>query len=338
MQKKYLVYISATDELKSERRELIKVINELGAAPVIMEGFDINDSDGHGYIKKAITESDYFINLTAHKCGTPAGKSYIPETEFSIAEMFRIPVISFIVGDKVRWKAAKKEKDEAAIKALENFKKRLRQHTNASWNNAADLRQKALEVMLREINLNPRHGWVRGDSTAAANEMARLIRENETFRLQTAIDGRNPVSGLKSQIRYSLRVLAANKISLSFWYTPGENWENTKVFRFLRLFKLLTPELSVAKTTSELSRFLGNILNPDLDRTVRKDYPTPTNTVKKIMADFGLLKLVRPVKERNGSSSDDEAWEITEYGREVFTYYRLRQMNKAIQKVHDQGE
>ena len=90
-----------------------------------------------------------------------------------------------------------------------------------------------------------------------------------------------------------LKTLAANRISLSFWYISGENWENTKVFRYLRLFRLLTPELSTPKTAAELSHFLGNILNPDLSKLVRKDFPTPSNTIKKIMTDFVLLKLVR---------------------------------------------
>ena len=126
-------------------------------------------------------------------------------------------------------------------------------------------------------------------------------------------------------------MLASNRISLSFYYSNGENWENTRVFRYLRLFRLLAPELSRRKTVTELSRFWGNILNPDLKRAVRKEYPTPSNTVKKIMTDFTLLKLVKciPSLTSNGSG-DDEEWEITEYGKEVFAVYRLRQMNRAV--------
>ncbi|MDR0878993.1 MAG: hypothetical protein LBN21_13175, partial [Treponema sp.] len=70
-------------------------------------------------------------------------------------------------------------------------------------------------------------------------------------------------------------------------------------------------------------------LNPDLEKTVRKDYPTPSNTVKKIMADFTLLKLV---KCRNSGQNDNEAWEVTEYGKELYSAYRMRQLERAFAK------
>jgi hypothetical protein len=128
-------------------------------------------------------------------------------------------------------------------------------------------------------------------------------------------------------MKQALKVLAANKLSLSFWYAPGDNWENTTQLRYLKLFRLLTPELSLPKTTSDISRFLGNILNPNLDKTVRKDYPVPTNTIKKLMADLALLKLVK----RSGDG-DDDAWEMTEYGKEAYAAYRLHHLERALTK------
>jgi hypothetical protein len=311
MSKKYFIFISASEDLKTERRELIKIVTELGSVPVTMDGFDLNVSDsvsdnandsGQGslrLIKKAIEESDYFINLTAHKCGPQAGKSFAMEMEFSWAERCNIPIISFIIDEKARWKATKKEKESSAIGSLESFKKRLKEHPYATWINTADLCQKATALLVQEMNFNPREGWVRANNAVdpcVANELARLLRENETLKYQISMESGNPASGLKERIKQDLKVLATNKIDLSFWYTTGDNWENTRKFRYLRLYRLLAPELSTAKTTAEISRFLGNILNPDLGKTVRKDFPVPTNTIKKIMADFSLLRLVSPVR------------------------------------------
>ena len=45
------------------------------------------------------------------------------------------------------------------------------------------------------------------------------------------------------------------------------------------------------------------------------------------MTDFALLKLVK--RSETGSS---EAWEMTEYGKETFAAYRLRQMEKSLAK------
>ncbi|MDR2617828.1 MAG: DUF4062 domain-containing protein [Treponema sp.] len=336
MVKKYLVYISSTiDDLKNERRELVKLVTELGAIPVTMDAFSITDKTGQKLIKKAIEDCDYFLNVTAYKAGEPVDTSYALETEFSWAEKRGVPVIALIIDEKARWKASKKEKNPQAAKALEKFKKRLTAVVHSAWTTQADLRQKAQSLLIQEMNLNPRAGWVPGTEAiepAVANELSRLIRENESLKNRIRMEGTDIASRVRDQMKQALKVLATNRVSLSFWYENGENWENTAKFRYLKLFKLLTPELSVPKTTADISRFLGNVLNPDLDKVVRKDYPTPTNTIKKIMTDLSLLKVVK-----SSGNGDDEAWELTEYGKETYAAYRMHQMERSLDKsIHPQ--
>jgi hypothetical protein len=342
MAKKYLVYISSSlEDLKNERRELVKVVTEIGAIPVSMDAFDISDKNEQRLIKKAIEECDYFLNLTAHKltahtCGALPGKTFAQELEFSWAEKCGVPVIALIIDEKARWKASKKEKSPELLKVLETFKKRLRDCPHETWISQADLRQKAQSLLIRTMNLNPRRGWVPGAEAidpSVANELSRLIFENESLKNQIRMEGGNLVSRVREQMKRALKMLAVNKLSLSFWYTSGENWESTTQFRYLRLFRLLTPELSLPKTTAEISRFLGNILNPDLSKTVRKDYPVPTNTIKKLMADLALLKLVKC-----SGSGDDEAWEMTEYGQETYAVYRLHHLERALAKLEKNGK
>ena len=337
MPKKYLVYISSTlDDLKTERRELTRIVTELGAIPVTMDAFDFALEEDRKIIYKAIEDCDYFLNLTAYKAGTAVGKSYSLELECAYAAKMRIPVFALIIGEKARWKDSKKEKDAAAKKSLEAFKKKLEAHTYEKWTNLADLKQKTLMLLSREMNLNPRRGWVPSNEAvdpSVANELSRLIRENETLKSKLKMEGTDIIKKVREQIKHTIRVLAGNRISLSFYYTDGENWENTRNFRYLRLFKLLTPELSTPKTVEDISRFFGNILNPDLEKTVRKDYPTPSNTIKKIMADFTLLKLVKCT-----GTGENEAWEMTEYGKEAYAVYRLRQMGKSLDKNRGKPE
>jgi hypothetical protein len=332
MTKKYLIYISSSlEDLKNERRDLIKLTAEIGAIPVAMDGFDISDKNEQKFIKKAIEECDYFLNLTAHKCGPLLGKTFGPEMELSWAEKCGVPVIALIIDEKARWKASKREKSPGLVKALGVFKKRLLGHSSETWISQADLRQKAQSLLVRTINLNPRRGWVPGTEAidpSVANELSRLIMENESLKNQIRLEGGSLVSRVREQMKRALKMLAVNKVSLSFWYAPGENWENTTQFRYLKLFRLLTPELSLPKTTAEISRFLGNILNPDLNKTVRKDYPVPTNTIKKLMADLALLKLVKCSED-----GDDEAWEMTEYGKETYGAYRLHHLERALNRL-----
>jgi hypothetical protein len=341
MPKKYLVYISSTiDDLKAERRELIRIVAEMGAVPVVMDAFDIAREGDRKIIFKAIEECDYFVNLTAHRAGAiagaPSGPSFAPELEYSCAVKAKVPVLALVIDGKARRKGSKTEKDAAAAKALEAFRKKLEGHACETWANVGELRQKALALLAREMNLNPRRGWVPGTDAAepaVANELGRLIRENEALRGRVEAEGAGAARKDRGQVGRTLKMLASTGISLAFYYIDGSNWENAARFGYLRLFRLLAPELDAPRTAAGISLFLGTILNPDLTKTVRKEYPTPSNTVKKIMADFALLKLVksaRPAASRG--AGENPAWEMTEYGKEAFAAYRLRQMGRALTK------
>ena len=340
MSKKYLVYVSsALDDLRAERREIIRIIYEIGAIPVAMDVFDLTNEEDLKIIEKAIGECDYFLNITAYKGGEGPGKSLALQIEYDYAVKAGIPVLALIIGEKARWKDSKKEKSPSAVKALNAFKKKLAAHTHDSWMNLADLKQKALFLLSREMNLGPRRGWV--PSTLAvdpsvANELSRLIRENEFLKSKYNIEGIDIVSKVREQIADAIKVLMSNRISLSFYYTNSENWENTTAFRYVKLFKLLSPELSTTKSAADISRFLGNVLNPDLEKVIRKDFPIPSNTIKKMMADFTALKLTRCLGMPSSDGSGDyEVWELTEYGKETFAALRLRQMTS---KEHPQAQ
>jgi hypothetical protein len=336
MTKKYHIFIGMTgDDLKAERKELPRLIMELGHIPVSAEYLDATEANAELLVKKIIEECDYFIALTAHKYKAAGEKTSPLETEYNFAVKAGVPVIALVIDEKARWKAAKKETEADLVKKLENFKKRLLAGPHASWLNAADLKQKAQSLLIQEMNLNPQGGWVKSNQAiepSVANELSRLSSENENLKHQIKIESGEVVAKLREQVKHALKALALNKVTLSFYYTTGDNWENTRNFRYLRLFKLLTPELSLGKTTAEISRFLGNVLNPDLEKTVRKDYPTPSNTVKKMMSDFSLLKLVKCSGSDAAEGSDGEIWEITEYGKELYSAYRMRQLERAFVK------
>jgi hypothetical protein len=331
---KYHVFIGSTlDDLKNERRELPRIVMELGHIPVTAEYIDSESQSAGQLLRKTIEECDYFVALTAHKYSAAADKHSPLETEYAIAVKKGIPVIALIIDEKARWKSAKKEEDPVLVKKQEDFKKRLRSGPHDTWLNSADLCQKAQNLLISQINLNPQTGWVRADQTAVplvANEISRLSAENEMLRRQIKIEGGEIVARLREQIKRALKALTLNKVTLSFYYVSGDNWENTRQFRYLRIFRLLAPELALGKSTVEISRFLGTVLNPDLEKTPREDYPTPSNTIRKIMADFSVLKLVKRVDGEE--NTDGEIWEITEYGTELYSACRMRQLEKVFVK------
>ena len=325
---KYHIFVGSTlDDLKNERKEACRIIMELGHIPVTAEYLDSSEKNHSQLLSKVIEECDYYILITAHK--------YDSETEYNIACKKDIPVISLIIDDKARWKASKKEKEPAQIKKLEALKKKLRSGIFETWLNSTDLCLKLQNLLIQQAMLAPRCGWVKGDRAAVpsvANEMSRLLTENERYKSQLKLDDGEVMNKLRDHMKKALKVLALNRVTISFYYTPGDNWENSRPFRYLRVFKLLAPELAVGKTTADISHFLGTVLNPDLNKTVRKDYPTPSNSIKKIMADLSLLKLVKCIN-KDEVPTDDEIWEITAYGNELYSAYRMRQLEKPFNRT-----
>ncbi|MCL2139051.1 MAG: DUF4062 domain-containing protein [Treponema sp.] len=331
---KYHIFVGSTlDDLKNERKEIIRIIMEFGHIPVIADFLDDTVKNYSKLLKKIIEECDYFIALTAHKYSASDGTVLPLITEYSIAERKGIPVLALIIDDKARWKQVKKETDAALERKLNEFKAKLRTGSFQTWQNTLDLCQKTQSLLAEESIVNAQPGWTRTDRTIDAkafNEFSRLSFENACLRRQIPLNDEDP-GKLQDDQKRILKLLALNKVSLSFYYASGESWENTRQFRNIRIFKLLVPELALKKSTKEISLFLGTVLNPDLEKTVRNDYPTPSNSIKKIMTDFAVLNLVRCVNCNDGKA-DDEIWEITEYGRNLYSVYRIRQLEKTLAK------
>ncbi|QQO09081.1 DUF4062 domain-containing protein [Breznakiella homolactica] len=332
MEKKYHVYISSTlDDLKNERHELAKMVIELGHIPVTMDQFDAGDPGQWAFIQKTIDDCDYFLAVAAHKYNMLGDKSSVAEKEYIQARKRGIPVIAMVVADKARKSPSRIEKDKESNKRLNDFKTKLLENPHERWSNSGDLVNKSRGLLIRTMSIEPRTGWVRSDQimeASAANELGRLSRENAKLRYELKIEDKEIMSRIKVKMKYTLRLLAYNKEPISFFYVNGENWENTRNFRYIKLFKILAPELYSVKTTSELSRFLGNVLNPDLAKKIRKDYPTPSNTVKKIMTDFRAFRIVSLAGENKG----DEQWELSEYGKELYSFYRRYQFERTAKE------
>ena len=307
---------------------------ELGHIPVTADYLDHSSKNTPKLLQKIIEECDYFVALAAHKYKAASGEVLPLIAESAIAANKGIPVLGLIIDDKARWKPVKKEKAPPLIHKIVEFKTKLRNGAFETWLNTPDLCQKAQTLIIQETSVNARPGWIKSDSAiepCVANELSRLSSENTVLRRRFYEEDKAIAVRLQEDHKNILKMLAANKVTLSFYYTTSDNWENSRQFRSVRVFKLLVPELALSKSTADISRFLGTVLNPDLKKTIRKDYPTPSNTIKKIMADYAVLGLVRCVNSRK-IIADDEIWEITDYGKEMYAAYRLRQLEKALVK------
>ncbi|MDR0324371.1 MAG: DUF4062 domain-containing protein, partial [Treponema sp.] len=188
---KYHVFIgSSLDDLKNERKELFRIVMELGHIPVMADYIDSTARNAAQLLQKTIEECDYFVALVAHKYKAGGKNDENDEilpliAECSIAVKKGIPILSLIIDEKARWKPVKKETDIEYIRKLNNFKAKLHDGPFETWQNTPDLCQKAQNLLVKQFHVNMQPGWVRADKTiqpGVANELSRLSSENSYLR------------------------------------------------------------------------------------------------------------------------------------------------------------
>lgn len=96
MEKKYQIFVSSTfQDLREERRAVVEQILNLGHLPVGMELFQAGDETQWSYIKRRISDCDYYVVLLAERYGSESkGKSYT-QMEYEFALKRKIPIIAF---------------------------------------------------------------------------------------------------------------------------------------------------------------------------------------------------------------------------------------------------
>ena len=127
MEKKYQVFISSTyTDLIEERKRVRDTILSMLHFPVGMEIFGAADEEQWEIIRDTIDSSDYYVLLVAHRYGSvitegvDAGISYT-EKEYRYAKEKGIPILAFLIDEKVPVQPANIEKDN--LEKLEAFKK-----------------------------------------------------------------------------------------------------------------------------------------------------------------------------------------------------------------------
>lgn len=119
-----------------------------------------------------------------------------------------------------------------------------------------------------------------------------------------------------------ITTLNNHKINISFYYKKGLGWEDTTEFDFLSIFKLIAPELMVEKSTVDTAHYIGLMKKPNQVKEIRDNYPIPSNTMKKILADLVVLDLVKPSTKKHSLKDTKDYWTITDEGKNVFKAIR----------------
>lgn len=327
---KYQVFISSTyDDLKCEREQVLKATLEMGHIPVGMEMFSAADEEQWRIITRQIDECDYYAVIVAHRYGsTVDGVSYT-EKEYNYAVSQGIPVLGFVIESDASWPTDRVDTNSEQKSALDTFREKVKAKPVSFWSSAADLHGKFSISLMKQINSSPRPGWTRATESIGAdvvNELSRLSRENAELRSQLEAALHKAEDDAASERRQIMQTMRKIKVKCSFYYEAGKNWEHETEFTMSQIFTLLAPEMMIEKSTENIAMYIGLMLNPHQNRDVRPNYPIPSNSLKRWISDFITLGLFEPSTKRHSVSDTSEYWSLTEFGRDVYTQLRLKQL------------
>lgn len=191
MEKKYQIFISSTyEDLKEERRKVQDTILEMYQFPIGMEMFSADDEEQWEIIQETIDSSDYYVLIIGHRYGSViedgdyAGISYT-QKEFRYALEKKIPVLAFLIADRVAVTPDKMEDKIDKKEKLEAFKNEVTTgRTVQWWTSSGDLANKVSIALNKQIHKGKRPGWIRANNInleETQNELIELCKKNRNL-------------------------------------------------------------------------------------------------------------------------------------------------------------
>lgn len=333
---KYQIFVSATyEDLKTEREQVIKAILDMGHFPVGMEMFSAADATQWRIIAKTIEQSDYYVVICAHRYGSvdlDSNVSYT-EKEYDFAVKKKIPTLGFVIDKDAKWPSSFVDKDLVAVTALTTFKEKVKKKYVSTWKSADDLYGKVSVALMKEINANPRTGWIRADQVPDASslsELTRLSTENAALRQRIGEMAIQEKEEQREEIAKVLAILNSNKLTLKFWLKGGTDWEGGVEVTLARIFNLLGPEMFIEKSLEDTARYLGLMISGKKSSELRAPWPTPNNTVRRILSDLAALDLLCPSTKKHPAADKNEYWTLAPRGREILTHLKRQRLEAGL--------
>jgi len=169
---RYQFFLSSTfEDLRHERQQVIEAVLEMGHIPVGMEVFPSADETPWEIIKRAISQSDYYIVLSAGRYGTLGtdGRSYT-EREFDLAVELGVPIVGFLAKHPFDRPEHQRDDDRGIRAKLENFHEKILQRHVRKWSTVEELGLLASKAIIYATTSYPRTGWVQADQAKSVGD------------------------------------------------------------------------------------------------------------------------------------------------------------------------
>lgn len=326
---KYQVFVSSTyRDLTDERELVIKAVLEMGHIPVGMEMFSAADEEQWNIIKKQIDQSDYYVVIVAHRYGScdSAGVSYT-EKEYDYAASKGIPVLGFVLDSNVTWPRERSDPDKNTIKKLGVFKEKIKAKPVSFWRNGEDLYGKCSIALMKAFNAYPREGWVRASQvqdTVGSKEVIRLSAENAELRrrLETFLQAADE----ELAIARTMDLLRLNNRDITIRRRGSNEWEHVRELTLYDIFEQLAPELQVESDLPTIALFVASVLGKVPVSELRRDWPTPRNSLGSMLADFAALKCIVPSTRKKPVADKNAYWTLSDFGVKLLAHMRRRRL------------
>ena len=310
MEKRYQVFVSSTyADLQEERRNVIQTLMEMDCIPSGIEIFPAADEEQWEFIKRVISDCDYYILIIGGRYGsvTQEGISYM-EKEYDYAVSIGLKVIAFLHKKPEDIPPKNSELDPELRGKLVAFRRKVTQGRLVKfWNQAEELPGLVALSLSKTIKTYPAIGWVRADRLAneqILNEINVLRKRNldleeqvSQFQNQSAFLGIENLAGITDEVKLFGEYLRGNS---RYTWEYLATWE--ELFGLIGPYLLESPNDEVVKRKLTASVFEKTdksgtpLINDQIYQTVKIQLVALelvdiryTKTVQGSMALFWIL-------------------------------------------------
>lgn len=330
MERRYQVFVSSTyADLQEERRNVIQTLMEMDCIPSGMEIFPAIDEEQWEFIKKVISDCDYYILIIGGRYGslTPEGISYT-EKEYDFAIVTGLKVLAFLHKNPDDLSVKKSDIDPELRKKLNAFRDRVsRGRLVKYWTDPKELCGLVALSLSKTITTYPAKGWVRSDQVANVE----ILTEVNSLRKQNH-ELETKIVQLQNQISPALIADLAElsetiEVKGYYYWTKNESKEWTLTISWGELFSLIAPYL-LQRPNDYVTKEKLEVSLTDKFESTKRHYINDQiyQTIKIQFVALGLVK-IELLNTTTGSVA--LFWELTQKGKEMLLQSRSIKTNSS---------